>query len=501
MDPKGRLLGATADGLVGLNDGVTKKLTVQNGLPCNRLYSMIFDDRGSLWLNAACGLLELPGDELQAWWANSDAKLKLRVFDVLDGAQPVLSPFGHTTAKSPDGTLWFANMFALQTVNPTQPNRNIKPPPVHIEELIANHKSYGMANNLRLPPLLRDLEIDYTALSFVAPKKVTFRYRLEGHDTDWQDPGARRQAFYSDLKPGKYTFRVIACNNSGLWNDVGDSLGFYVAPTFYQTLWFRILACGIAAAMLWAFYLFRLEQATAQIQERLGARMEERERIARELHDTLLQGFQGLMLRFQAVMKTLPVEAPARSMMEQVLDRADEVLLEGRQSVRDLREQGTSEAELSEALRHCGEELAQKHTSVFSLTIVGEPKPLAPVVFNESYRIAREALINAFQHSQARKIEVEVTYLESGISLRVRDDGMGIDATTLSKGRLGHWGLSGMRERAHKIAARVDIWSQVGAGTEIELSIPSEVAYPNKLERPLWQRIKVALTGNREDRG
>jgi signal transduction histidine kinase len=225
--------------------------------------------------------------------------------------------------------------------------------------------------------------------------------------------------------------------------------------------------------------------------------MEERERIARELHDTLLQGFQGLILRFQAVMKTLPAEARARTMMEQVLDRADEVLLEGRQSVRDLREEGTSETELSEALRQCGEELAHNHGSLFGLTIVGEPKPVAPVVFNESYRIAREALINAFQHSEARKIEVEVTYLESGISLRVRDDGMGIDATTLSKGRTGHWGLSGMRERAQKIAAKVDIWSQAGAGTEIELTIPSDVAYPQKMERSLWHRIKAALARNR----
>jgi signal transduction histidine kinase len=206
------------------------------------------------------------------------------------------------------------------------------------------------------------------------------------------------------------------------------------------------------------------------------------------------------MLRFQAVMKTLPVEVPARKMMEQVLDRADEVLLEGRQSVRDLREQGASETELSEALTRCGEDLAQNHTSLFSLTIVGNQKPLTPVVFNESYRIAREALINAFQHSQARRIEVEVTYLESGISLRVRDDGIGIDAATLSKGREGHWGLFGMRERAQKIAAQVDIWSQNGAGTEIELKVPAKVAYPPKTGWSLWQRIKATLTRRQRNR-
>jgi signal transduction histidine kinase len=211
-----------------------------------------------------------------------------------------------------------------------------------------------------------------------------------------------------------------------------------------------------------------------------------------------LQGFQGLMLRFQAVMNMLPDQEPAHQMLEKVLDRADEVLLEGRQSVRNLREKGMSGAELSEALAHCGQELAQDHASVFSLAVVGTPQPLGSVVFGEVYRIAREALVNAFTHSQASKIEAELTYHKDRLTLRVRDDGKGIDAQTVSAGRKGHWGLSGMRERAQKIGAQLSLWSNPGAGTEIELTIPANVAYPRKHEASLWQRIRRAA-GNPEE--
>jgi signal transduction histidine kinase/ligand-binding sensor domain-containing protein len=498
--PDGGILGATSIGAVGWKDGRVRDLSTDNDLPCNRVYSLVFDSQKTLWLYTACGLLAIVDSELERWWQNPKAKIKLRSFDILDGAQPAPPAFQPQASMSPDGKLWFANGTVLQQIDPLHLSRNPEIPPVHIEEILADKKEYPIQRDLPLPALTRELQINYTALSFAIPQRVKFRYKLEGWENEWQDAGARRQAFYTNLRPATYRFHVIACNDDGLWNDVGDVLSFTIAPAYYQTRWFECLCAVAFAVLLWAIYLLRLKQATSQIQERLGARMEERERIARELHDTLLQGFQGLVLRFQAVMKMLPVEVPARKVMEQVLDRADEVLLESRQSVRDLREQGATGTELSEALTHCGEELAQNHASLFSLTIVGQPKPLAPVVFNESYRIAREALINAFQHSQARKIEVEVTYLESGISLRVRDDGIGIDATTLSKGRAGHWGLFGMRERAQKIAGHVEIWSQNGGGTEIDLRVPAKVAYPGRRNRSLWQRIEGTLTRNQGDR-
>jgi signal transduction histidine kinase len=291
---------------------------------------------------------------------------------------------------------------------------------------------------------------------------------------------------------------LAASRGDGGWSDTGATTEFVIAPAFYQTWWFKTLYAVAALGSLWLIYLVRLRRATAQVQQQLGARMEERERIARELHDTLLQGFQGLMLRFQAVMKMLPAQEPAYQMMESVLDRADEVLLEGRQSVRDIREEGTTGAELAATLVQCGEELAREHASFFSLTIVGEAQAVGPVVFDELCRIGREALINAFRHAHAMKIEVEIIYNESGLCLRIRDDGEGIDEAILSKGRSGHWGLSGMRERARKIGAKLDIWSNPGAGTEIELRISAELAYPCSKPESVWNRFMHIFRRQRE---
>jgi len=361
---------------------------------------------------------------------------------------------------------------------------------VSVESLKVNGKETTPVDGLVLSTGSNDLEIDYTALSFVNPKKVLFRYKLEGHDSNWQEPGVRRQALYNDLPPGHYRFHVIACNNDGVWNETGNALNFFIAPTFYQTSWFRSLCVVAAIGLLRLFYLLRLKQATSQIQERLGARLEERERIARELHDTLLQGFQGLMLRFQAVLNALPNHEPAYQMMTKALDKADEILIEGRQSVRDLREEDTCGGELSEMIAHCGQELTQDYPSLFDLAVVGTPQVFNTIVFDEVYRIAREALINAFRHAQATKIEVELTYGNALFYLKIRDDGKGIDAEVLTKGKTGHWGLSGMRERAHKIGSQLNIWSNPGAGTEIELPIPAEVAYRDSEKESLWRRIK-----------
>jgi len=241
-------------------------------------------------------------------------------------------------------------------------------------------------------------------------------------------------------------------------------------------------------------YLLRLKQATAHVRERLGARLEERARIARELHDTLLQGFQGLLLRFDAVKKAIPQGHPARSQMESVLDRADEVLHEGRERVRDLRHDEISANELPDKLAACGEELRQDHAITFSLSVIGTAQPLDATVGDEVVRIGQEALANAFQHSRSSKIEVEVTYDPNRVRLRVRDDGVGMSQDVLLRGRDGHWGLVGMRERTQKIGAQLKIWSQENAGTEIELTIPAAIAYPLSHKAERWHWIKRLLS-------
>jgi signal transduction histidine kinase/streptogramin lyase len=487
--PEGFVFGALGVGLMVVRDGRAQVLTVGNGLPCDNINGVVLDGTGYVWLYSECGLTSIAMSDLEKWWGHPGLVISAKTLDALDGVHPGRAPF-QISARSTDGKLWFVNGLVLQMMDPTRKVANSVPPPVHIEVVKADRNTYSALQNLRLPALTRDLEFDYTALSLVMPQRVRFRYRLEGYDADWVDAGIRRSAFYTNLGPRKYIFRVIACNNDGVWNEKGAALTFDLQPAFFQTVWFRLLCAIVVAGILWLFYLFRLKQATEQIQERLGARLEERERIARELHDTLLQGFQGLILRLQGAMKTLPAEAPASRMIEKILDRADEVLLEGRQSVRDLREEGARGDEFSEVLTTYGSELAEGSSVAFSLNVMGSPQALSAIVFSEARRIAREALLNAFQHSQASKIEAELTYDNVGVCLRIRDNGVGVLEQILGSGKPGHWGLSGMRERADKIGAKLNIWSRPGAGTEIELTIPAKVAYPQEQKKSLSRLIE-----------
>jgi signal transduction histidine kinase/ligand-binding sensor domain-containing protein len=479
----GAVLGATHFGMIAWRNGTQQTLTVRNGLPCDGINALVFDSQGDLWLYSQCGLVEVPNAEMQKWWQTPDTVVHFRMLDSLDGVRPGQAPFA-AAARSPDGRLWFVNGYALQVVDPAHLSRNSIPPPVHIEEIMADRRSYAAGSNLSLPSLTRDLEIDYTALSFMAPQKVRFRYKLEGHDTEWQEPGARRQAFYSDLRPRKYKFRVIACNNDGVWNEEGATLDFSVAPAWYQTIWFRVSCAGSFVLLLWALYQLRLQQLQRQFNVGVEMRVNERTRIARELHDTLLQSFQGLMLRFQTVDEMLPARpVDAKKALEGALDRADQAISEGRDAITDIRTSTSASHDLAVSITALmttlSEELAagDRGSVTFRVLVEGAPRTVPPTLQGEIHRIARESLRNAFRHAQAGHIETEIMYGES-LRLRFRDDGKGIDPSIVEHGgRSGHWGLPGIRERAKQIGAELAIWSELGAGTEVELRIPGSIAY------------------------
>jgi signal transduction histidine kinase/ligand-binding sensor domain-containing protein len=255
----GSILGATSFGIVGWKSGKQQILDARNGLPCDSFTSLISDNQGDLWLYGQCGLIEIARDELQRWWEHPESRLMSRAFDAPDGVQPGLAHF-NTSAMTPDGRLWFANGSVVQMIDPGRIAANAVAPAVHVETIIADRKIYSPQEGLRLPALTRNLEIDYTALSFVVPRKVFFRYMLEGHDASWQEPGTRRQAFYNDLRPGHYGFRVIACNNDGVWNEEGATLNFSVPPAWFQTNWFRILCAVSGAFVVWTLYRRRVRQ-------------------------------------------------------------------------------------------------------------------------------------------------------------------------------------------------------------------------------------------------
>jgi signal transduction histidine kinase/ligand-binding sensor domain-containing protein len=494
------LWAATDGGLSRIIDSRVATLTSKNGLPCDTAHAVVEDDFHSLWLYMACGLVRIERPEMDAWVADPHRRIKVRLFDTSDGVKSHAGVLNYAPriTKAPDGKLWFVPLDGVSVIDPRNLAFNSIPPAVHIEQITSDRKSYEASSGMRLPALVRDLWIDYTALSFRAPEKVRFRFKLEGQDRDWREVVNDRQVQYSNLAPGTYRFRVIACNNSGVWNEAGTFLDFSIAPAYWQTDWFRALCVLLFMAMLWMLYRMWLRQVAHRFNLRMEERVNERTRVARDLHDTLLQSFQGLMLRFQAVYRMLPTcPDDAREILGSAIGEAAQAITEGRDAIQGLRTSTVQSNNLAFAVRTLGEELASAQAAPnparFQVAVEGTPRNLHPVLRDEVYRIAAEALRNAFKHAQAHQIEVDLCYNEQQLQVRVRDDGKGIDGTVLDgNGSEGHFGLYGMRERAELIGGKLHLWSELDAGTEVELSIPASNAYerPGVGRRP-WS-IKLA---------
>jgi signal transduction histidine kinase/ligand-binding sensor domain-containing protein len=494
FDQDGALWVSTqAGGLSRIKDGRIVTLSSRNGLPCDTIHWTMEDDDHTFWLYTACGLVRITRTELDAWIADPNRTVQTTVWDAADGVRlrsSAASAYAPRVAKSNDGKLWFVTGEGVQVVDPRRLTLNKLPPPARIEQIIADHKIYwqnltgAAVSNVRLPPRTRDLQIDYTALSLVAPEKIHFKYRLEGQDRDWREVVNGRQVQYSNLAPGAYRFRVVACNNSGLWNEQGDTLDFSIAPAYYQTNWFRTLCAAALMGLLYALFRLRVWQVEQQLTIGLEAKIAERTRIARDLHDTLLQSFHGLVFRFQAVRNMLP-KHPEEAMheLDSALIRAEQALEESRHSIQELRRGLFTSGDLDQMLSATCQELASSHCGEngaprFEVIVEGERQSLAPMITDEIHRIARELLRNAFQHARAQEIEAEIRYDSDDFCLIVRDDGKGIDPQILKDGgRAGHWGLPGVNERAQEIGARVEFWSQAGAGTEVVLTLPAAIAY------------------------
>ena len=415
------------------------------------------DDAHSVWLYTACGLVRIARSDLDAWASNPKQTIQAAVFDSSDGVSSHRFPGGYSAnvAKSADGKLWFLRRGGVSVLDPHHLAFNTLPPPVHIEQVTADDKIYDATNGLRLPPRTRNLAIDYTALSLVAPEKMRFRYLLEGQDPDWKEVINDRQVQYSNLPPGAYRFRVVASNNSGVWNEAGATLEFSIAPAFYQTRWFQAAMAFSFAALLWAAYQLRVAQLARQFNRTLDARVSERTRIARELHDTLLQSFHGLLLQIPD--RVVPAAgSPGRGESSNWMVR---LITRRRRSpkaatpCRDC-DPRRSNATISQSrsgpwATNSRATRARRSRPYSSVAVEGETRDLHPIVRDEIYKIAAEALRNAFRHAHAGRVEVEIRYDDEQFRLRVRDDGKGIDSTVLAnQGLEGHYGLRGMPERA-----------------------------------------------------
>ena len=492
VESDGSVWGTTLDEVARWKDGVRKNLTTRNGLPCDGIFALVQDNRNALWLYSQCGLIAIERAQLDSWWERPDRIVQFKLFDVFDGVQPGLTSLKPQATRSPDGRLWFVNGQMLQVVEPNHLQRNAIPPPVQVEEVVADRKSYPPGKGLRLPSLTRDLEIEYTGLSFVAPQKVRFRYKLEGRDTGWQEPGTRRQAFYSDLPPGKYQFRVIACNNDGVWNEEGATLDFNVAPAWYQTSWFRLLCVAAVIFIAWALYQLRVRQVAKAISARFDERLAERTRMARDLHDTFLQTIQGSKLVADDALDLSADPARMRRALEQLSGWLDQAMQEGRAALKSLRTSTTQTNDLADAFRRAAENghIPGSMEAVFS--VVGDAREMHPIIRDEVYRIGYEAIRNAYMHSQASRLKVELRYAQD-LSVRVSDNGVGIDPTT-AEGKQGHFGLQGMRERAARIGGKFTLVSSIDSGTEITVVVPGRIVFRKPRITPS-EKIKSILRG------
>jgi signal transduction histidine kinase/ligand-binding sensor domain-containing protein len=485
----GSVLVPTPDGLRVLRQDKLELMSSKNGLPCDAVISAVEDKDNRWWLFMDCGIVEMPNSELERWWANPQTMVQTRVYDALDGVRTgPQAAFNNAATLSSDGRVWFATGNVVQMVDPLMLSQKAGPAQTYVESLVVDRKRFEATSGLRLPPNPRDLQIDYTSPNLAVPQKVKFRYRLEGYDREWHDAGTRRQAFYTDLPARKYSFQVVACNNDGVCNDTPATLEFFVAPAYYQTNWFRSLCVAAFIGLLWAAYQLRVRQLQREFNTALEARVSERTRIARELHDTLLQGLQALLFQYQAA-RNLFAGGSERAMqvLDATLDKTEQAIADSRDAIQDIRSDIIAQNALPELLTSAGSELAQSHADqdqpTFGLTVEGERRTLMPIILEETYRIGLELLRNAFRHANARRIEAELRFDGDMLRLRIRDDGKGVDLKLLHANSSGHWGLRGVRERAERIGAKLDAWSEAGAGTEFQLTVPASIAYVDTGDR------------------
>jgi signal transduction histidine kinase/ligand-binding sensor domain-containing protein len=460
-------------------------------LPLDGITGIAETAGGDLWLNGRIGIVHLAAPELQRSRVDPSYRVRGEAFGAFDGvvgSAAILRPLP-TAIEAGDGKLWFSTDGGFYGIDPTRRAHNTTPPPVHVRALTVGDRVLEPRSAIRLPEHTTAVRFDYVGLSLAAAEKVRYRYRLDGVDTDWRPITAVRQALYTNLRPGKYTFHVIAANNDGVWNEQGASLAFSIPPAFVQTGWFIALCAAAGALAVWTLVRLRVRQLAKTLEIRFDERMGERTRIARDLHDTLLQSFHGALMQCLAVHKLLPA-SEAKQRLGVAVDNAFEAINEGRDAVEGLRGSTVGGNDLAAAIKTLGGELAGQGTEQSSVLlrveVEGAPQALRPLVRDDIYRIAGESLRNAFCHARATRIEVVVCYDVRQLRLRVRDDGKGIDTQFLREdGQPGHYGIRGMRERAKLMGANLTVWTAPDSGTEVELSIPASRAYatPRAVER------------------
>jgi signal transduction histidine kinase/ligand-binding sensor domain-containing protein len=539
---KGEMWLGTSSGLSSLENDQWKSYTTRDGLPPGGVNCLFEDSSQTLWIGTSGGLAVSAADHFQApgtwpdvlhepvfglaedkggwlWITTANHVLQVRRDKLAIGtlgpsdlreygtADGLLSSEGINRSRSviadAEGKIWLSLGRGLSVVDPSHMPDSSPPAIAHIEAVLADDVPVSLTNPVRIPPSPKRIVIAYTALSLAAPERIRFRYVVDSFDRTWSGPVATREAVYTNLGPGSYRFRVIASNSSGLWNGVESAIVFEVKPAVWQTFWFRTALVLAVAGLCLLLYRLRLLQLTHQLNLRFEERLAERTRIARDLHDTLLQSFQGVAYQLQAARNLLQrKEDKATEVLDEAIIGTEEAIQEGRFAIRDLRPEPAAQRDLPELLNVVGRELAKAneltgHSPTYRVVLEGKQQGLSPILQDEVYRISREVIRNAFAHAAADHIEVEIRYDRDQLRVRIRDDGKGIDPAILKAGGTsGHFGIPGMRERAQRSGSRLDFWSELGAGTEVELMVPASVAYQRQ---PAGRHFRLFRRAGRDE--
>jgi signal transduction histidine kinase len=467
---------AGTNGLAVLRGSRFAMLEFENRALMRGLSGLVEARNGDLWLNTPRGIARVPANELQAALATPHHRMKSEL--VTEGEFAGLTVTINSVASAArdnDGNLWFATRTGVFRLDPEHRGSDIRPPILSIRSIEADRVALGADRTFAPRP--QTLEIRYFGVHLTDPERVTYRYRLAGLEDSWQDAGQRTEAFYTRLAPGTYTFHVMASSGNDVWTKAILSQPFVVLPSFYQTAWFRVLAVTVGLALIFAIFTLRVRAITRTIRARAEERADERIHIARELHDTLLQGIQGLLLNFHVAAQKMAAEDASKAMLERTLATADRIIVEGRNRVSSLRSEHLTDGELVASIENAGNDLRCDSDVQFSVQRAGSDVTLDPHVADEIFWIAREALTNAFRHAGASRISVELDYGARYFGMVCVDNGRGFDANSPEKH--GHWGLQGMTERARKIGGQLRLTSDRACGTQIVVSVPSYRAYRN----------------------
>lgn len=492
---EGRLWFGALHGAGLLEEKGKRLLRAADGLGFEHITGIRELASGELWLQAIDHVVRIPAEELRRWLADPSYAVSVQRYGIRDGLDGTTGglTFGSTMAEAEDGRLWFSTSAGLYRLDVDRIAAPTRAPNVLIESLHVDGYARPLGAELKLPALAGRLSFAFTAAELGQPERVRFRYRIDGVDAGWQDAGTARSADYTGLAPGNYRFRVAARVGDGPWGEAGDGTVFSIEPAWFQTTLFRA-ACllGFVALSLgagWLVYALRAHRLIERARLRFEAQQGERERIARDLHDTLLQDTQGLILHFGAATTSLaPTQGELRERLQTTLDSAQQALQEMRDRVLDLRSQRESATlPLNEAL---GREVLQVNSARpvdYTVRVTGTSQDLRPEAQEALYRGAREAVLNAFAHADARRIDLSIRFARDVVEVVVRDNGRGIPEDILATGgRPGHWGLPGIRERITSLGGRVEFASEAAGGTRVEISLPARVAYPSE---SWWRRL------------